>query len=176
MNIYEEICKAQETAKCQIIKSQNIDIERSELADAFCSIEKLDLRVDRITINAMTYSFFRRFRNDALDPVTEAKTLKTGLVAYLWGAKVYVSRYIPDRTIFLISEKNHAITTLIYNKTIENNNLQKIMTETDQIKNNLTKSLDTIESIRQSLRQAGLSYEKQPKGNYEKLTKKRRTR
>jgi hypothetical protein len=176
MNLYQEICKAKKTAKCQTIKSQHIDVGLPDLADAFATIEKHNLRVEKIVVNAVTYSIFRKFGRDVLDIVTQASDLHRGLMAYLWGAQIFVTKYVPERTVYIVSEKNHAITTLVYSKETINNQVQKMMLETEKISSNLRASLNAISLIQQHFRQCGLEYEKKAKGNYTKLTKKGRTK
>jgi len=74
------------------------------LADAFADIEKWDLRVSRIFMNARDYTDIRKFGRDILDIESQAVLLKTGLMAYLWGAQIIVSRIVPVGAVFVCAE------------------------------------------------------------------------
>jgi len=74
------------------------------LADAFANIERWDLRVARIFMNAKDYTDIRKFGRDILDIETQAVLLKTGLMAYIWGAQIIVSRIVPPGTVYVCAE------------------------------------------------------------------------
>lgn len=76
----------------------------SALADAFADVEKWDLRVSRIFMNAKDYTDIRKFGRDILDIESQAVLLKTGLMAYLWGAQIIVSRIVPVGTVYVCAE------------------------------------------------------------------------
>lgn len=80
-------------------------LDRDALADAFAEIEKHDLRVARLFMNARDYSDIRKFGRDQLDPVTQKSLLATGLMANLWGADIIVSRVVPIGQIFVCTEE-----------------------------------------------------------------------
>ena len=80
-------------------------LDRDALADGFAEIEKHDLRVARMFMNARDYSDIRKFGRDQLDPVTQKSLLATGLMAQIWGADIIVSRDVPDGTIFVCTEE-----------------------------------------------------------------------
>lgn len=80
-------------------------LDRDALADAFAEIEKHDLRVARMFMNARDYSDIRKFGRDQLDPVTQKSLLATGLMANLWGADIIVSRVVPVGTVFVCTEE-----------------------------------------------------------------------
>ena len=80
-------------------------LDRDALADAFAEIEKHDLRVARMFMNARDYSDIRKFGRDQLDPVTQKSLLATGLMANLWGADIIVSRVVPIGTVFVCTEE-----------------------------------------------------------------------
>jgi len=58
------------------------------LADAYAQIERHDLRVARVFMNARDYADIRKFGRDILDIESQAALLKTGLQATLWGAQI----------------------------------------------------------------------------------------
>jgi len=76
----------------------------ANLADAFASIERHDLRVARVFCNALDYSDIRKWGRDVLDIETQATLLKTGLMATVWGAQIIVSRRVPAGVIYVCAE------------------------------------------------------------------------
>ena len=80
-------------------------LDRDSLADAFAEIEKHDLRVARMFMNARDYSDIRKFGRDQLDPVTQKSLLATGLMAQIWGADIIVSRVVPVGTVYVCTEE-----------------------------------------------------------------------
>lgn len=80
-------------------------LDRDALADGFAEVEKHDLRVARLFMNARDYSDIRKFGRDQLDPVTQKSLLNTGLMAQIWGADIIVSRVVPIGTIFVCTEE-----------------------------------------------------------------------
>lgn len=79
-------------------------VDRDALSDAFAEIEKHDLRVARIFMNARDYSDVRKWGRDQLDPVNQKSLFDTGLMAMLWGAEIIVSRVVPIGTIYVCTE------------------------------------------------------------------------
>lgn len=77
------------------------------LADAFSLIERHDLRVARIFMNARDYADIRKFGRDILDIESQANLLRTGLQAILWGAHIITSRIVPAGTVFVTCEPEH---------------------------------------------------------------------
>jgi len=77
------------------------------LADAFSLIERHDLRVARVYMNARDYADLRKFGRDILDIESQATLLKTGLMATLWGAQVITSRLVPVGTVYVCAEPEH---------------------------------------------------------------------
>jgi HK97 family phage major capsid protein len=80
-------------------------LDRDSLADAFAEIEKHDLRVARMFMNARDYSDIRKFGRDQLDPVTQKSLLATGLMASIWGCDIIVSRVVPIGQVFVCTEE-----------------------------------------------------------------------
>jgi hypothetical protein len=74
------------------------------LADAFSLVERHDLRVARIFMNARDYADLRKFGRDILDIESQAALLKTGLMGTLWGAQIIVSRLVPVGTVYVCCE------------------------------------------------------------------------
>ena len=74
------------------------------LADAYALIERHDLRVARVYMNARDYADVRKFGRDILDIESQAVLLKTGLQATLWGAQIITSRLVPVGTVYVCCE------------------------------------------------------------------------
>jgi len=74
------------------------------LADIFSLVERHDLRVARVFLNARDYADLRKFGRDILDIETQAELLDTGLMARLWGAQIIVSRLVPVGTVYVCAE------------------------------------------------------------------------
>src|SRR5271170_7518248 len=70
-------------------------ISPAVLADAFALVERQDLRVARVYMNATDYADIRKFGRDVLDIESQATLWKTGLQAVLWGAQIIISRLVP---------------------------------------------------------------------------------
>ena len=76
----------------------------SALAEGFAAIERNDLRVAYIFMNARDFTDIRKWDRDTLDPESQGELLKTGVRNSLWGAKIVVSRVVPQGTIYLTCE------------------------------------------------------------------------
>lgn len=74
------------------------------IADAFGLIERHDLRVARMFMNARDYTDLRKFGRDILDPETQRDLLKTGLMGTIYGAQIIVSRLVPVGTVYICCE------------------------------------------------------------------------
>ena len=79
-------------------------ISGAALADAYSLIERHDLRVARVYMNARDYADIRKFGRDILDIESQATLLKTGLQATLWGAQLITSRLVPVGTVYVCCE------------------------------------------------------------------------
>jgi hypothetical protein len=77
------------------------------MADAFSLIERWDLRVARIFLNARDYTDIRKWGRDVLDIETQAALLRTGLQANLWGAQVIVTRLVTAGTAYICAEPEY---------------------------------------------------------------------
>lgn len=80
------------------------NLTANALADAFSAIERNDIRVAYVFMNAKDFSDFRKWDRDTLDMETQASLLKTGLVANIWGAQIVVSRIVPEGTVYVCGE------------------------------------------------------------------------
>ena len=80
------------------------NLTANALADAFANVERTDIRVANVFLNAKDYADLRKWDRDTLDVETQAILLKTGLMATLWGAKLYVSRIVPEGIVYVCGE------------------------------------------------------------------------
>jgi hypothetical protein len=80
------------------------NLTANALADAFANVERSDMRVAYVFLNAKDYADLRKWDRDTLDIETQAKLLKTGLMATLWGAKLVTSRIVPEGTVYVCGE------------------------------------------------------------------------
>lgn len=76
-------------------------INGAVLADAFAEIERHDLRVARVYMNAVDYADLRKFGRDILDTETQQHLLRTGLMGTLWGSQIITSRLVPAGTVYV---------------------------------------------------------------------------
>lgn len=74
------------------------------LADAFAEIERHDLRVARVYMNAVEYADVRKFGRDVLDIESQATLWKTGMMATGWNAQFIVSRLVPAGVVYVCCE------------------------------------------------------------------------
>lgn len=79
-------------------------ISGAVLADAFALVERHDLHVARVFMNARDYADIRKFGRDILDIESQRELLKTGLQATLWGAQIITSRLVPAGTVYICCE------------------------------------------------------------------------
>jgi len=82
-------------------------ISGAVLADAFSLVERHDLRVARVYMNARDFADIRKFGRNILDIETQATLLKTGLMGVLYGAQIVVSRLVPVGTVYVCCEPEH---------------------------------------------------------------------
>lgn len=74
------------------------------IADAFALIERHNLRVVRIFINARDYADVRKFGREILDFETQRTLLNTGLLGTMYGAQIIQSVQVPVGTVYVIAE------------------------------------------------------------------------
>lgn len=82
-------------------------ISPAVLADAFAEIERHDLRVARVYMNATDYADVRKFGRDVLDIESQATLWKTGMMATGWNAQFIVSRIVPAGVVYVCCEPEH---------------------------------------------------------------------
>lgn len=79
-------------------------LDKGDLADIFGRIERHDLRVSKIFMNAEDFTDLRKFNRDLYDPETQQQLLRTGLQGVMWGAQVIVTRTVPRGKIFVLAD------------------------------------------------------------------------
>ena len=77
------------------------------LADAFAEIERHDLRVARVYMNAADYADIRKFGRDVLDIESQDTLWKTCMMATGWNAQFIVSRLVPAGVVYVCCEPEH---------------------------------------------------------------------
>ena len=80
------------------------NLTANSLADAFAAVMRSDIRVATVFMNAKDYADLLKWDRDTLDIESQARLLKTGLQAYLWGAKIIVSRIVTEGTVYVCGE------------------------------------------------------------------------
>jgi len=76
------------------------------IADGFAQIEKEDLRVTHVFMNALNYADFRKGHREDLDIETQAVMLKLGQMATFWGARLIVTRDLVDGDVRLVADED----------------------------------------------------------------------
>nr|DAE79805.1 MAG TPA: major capsid protein [Caudoviricetes sp.] len=79
-------------------------VTKEVLTKAFSEIEKHDLAVTKIVMNAQSFAGIRKWTNEDFDPVTQHEVLQTGTFGHLWTADVLVSKKVPLNTIYLLAD------------------------------------------------------------------------
>lgn len=74
--------------KKSIMKKKAVEV----LADLFAKIERHELRVEDIVVNAEYYSLIRKYCNDLIDPSTKKEELQKGFMCKIWGANLWVNK------------------------------------------------------------------------------------
>jgi HK97 family phage major capsid protein len=80
------------------------NLTANALVDAFTNVERTDMRVAYVFMNAKDFGDLRKWDRDTLDMETQRVLLNTGLVGTVWGAKIIVSRIVPEGTVYVCGE------------------------------------------------------------------------
>jgi hypothetical protein len=75
--------------------------------EAFASIERHGLRVDKIYMNPNEYRVFRTAGRDYVDFETQRELLRTGYMGNVYGASIFQSMEVPLGTFWLIVEPEY---------------------------------------------------------------------
>lgn len=79
-------------------------LTKALLRNAFSEIEKNDLVVTKIVMNAAKFADIRAWDSNDVDPVTQHEVLQTGLFGHLWTADILVSKKCPVDTVFVLAD------------------------------------------------------------------------
>ena len=115
------------------------------LLDLFKPVEGKEKRVNALLMNAITYSEMRKWGRDFLEVINDIDEIRHGIMAYMWGALVIVTKKAPTGKIIAVSEDEHktaATLQLADKKESENDELVKLY---DSIKEN-AKQMNIIAS------------------------------
>ena len=79
-------------------------LTRDLLTKAFREIEKNDLVVTKIVMNATSFADVRGWGRDDFDPVTQHEVLLTGLFGHIWTADILISKKCPMDKVFVLAD------------------------------------------------------------------------
>lgn len=91
------------TAVNPITTSTN-GLTREALTSAFKEVEKHDLVVTKIVMNATTFADIRAWGRDEFDPVTQHEVLQTGLFGHIWTADILISKKVPQNAVYVLAD------------------------------------------------------------------------
>jgi hypothetical protein len=79
-------------------------IIHTAFVDSYALIERHDMRVGNVFMNAIDFAKIRRFVRDTFDPETNRAFLRQGILGTMWGAQIIISRIIPAGQIYVTAE------------------------------------------------------------------------
>ena len=79
-------------------------LNRDALTAAFQEVEKHDLVVTKIVMNAQAFASIRGWGQNEFDPVTQHEVLQTGLFGHLWTADILISKKVPLNTVYVLAD------------------------------------------------------------------------
>lgn len=79
-------------------------LTRTALTQAFREIEKHDLVVTKIVMNASAFADIRAWGQNEFDPVTQHEVLQTGLFGHIWTADILISKKVPMNTVYVLAD------------------------------------------------------------------------
>jgi len=79
-------------------------LTRDALATAFREVEKHDLAVTKIVMNAQAFADIRKWGQNEFDPVTQHEVLQTGTFGHLWTAEILISKKVPLNTVYVLAD------------------------------------------------------------------------
>ncbi len=143
---YEEFIKSLNIRK--IIKSPIPNFIPDILADGFAEIEKHENRVNEVLMNSRSYVDIRKFCKDSIDMETRKESIRNGIMGYMWGATVIISRKIPDNTVLVLSEPEHRQIAIMQIKKGQYNASEVFVKEIFDIEKNLKDTLKKLDKIK----------------------------
>ena len=85
-------------------KNGGTSLTRDLLTLAFREVEKNDLVVTKVVMNATAFADIRGWGRDDFDPVTQHEVLQTGLFGHIWTADILVSKKCPMEKVFVLAD------------------------------------------------------------------------
>jgi len=79
-------------------------LTRDALTQAFAEVEKHDLAVSKIIMNAQAFADIRKWGQNEFDPVTQHEVLQTGIFGRLWTADIIISKMVPLNTVYVVAD------------------------------------------------------------------------
>lgn len=79
-------------------------LTREALTNAFKEVEKHDLVVTKIVMNAQAFADIRAWGRNEFDPVTQHEVLQTGLFGHIWTADILISKKVPLNTVYCLAD------------------------------------------------------------------------
>jgi len=95
------------------LKAISSPLTPSDLADIFAEIERKELRVETVLLNAKTFCDMRKWGRDILDLEKRKKELQKGLMAMVWGAYIIINKNVPDGTVLVTSEEDKKVSACL---------------------------------------------------------------
>lgn len=86
------------------VPATNSGLTREALTTAFQEVEKHDLVVTKIVMNASQFADIRAWGQNEFDPVTQHEVLQTGLFGRLWTADILISKKVPAGTVYVLAD------------------------------------------------------------------------
>ena len=79
-------------------------LTREALKNAFAQVERHDLIVTKIVMNAQAFADIRAWDRNDVDPVTQYEVLQTGLFGHIWTADILISKKVPLNTVYVLAD------------------------------------------------------------------------
>ena len=79
-------------------------LTKDALKTAFAEVEKHDLIVTKVVMNAQAFADIRGWGRDEFDPVTQYEVLQTGLFGHIWTADLLISKKVPLNTVYVLAD------------------------------------------------------------------------
>lgn len=73
------------------------------MVDLFAIPEKRNRSITHVCMNSVLYAEIRKLNKNEIDIETRVEILNTGLMAYLWGAKFFITNKVPDNIVIVAS-------------------------------------------------------------------------
>ena len=95
------------TTNTAIAVTDGVDFDMETIIQAFATIERWGLRVDKIFMNPYEYRIFRGAGRDYVDFETQREILRTGFMGSVYGASIFQSMEVPSGVFFCVTEPEY---------------------------------------------------------------------